>query len=677
MSNPETDATRKGVEDSALQARLTELFGPLADRVCGGGSRAAYADLVLSLIFLRNRARSLWGQVREDVRGTLEAQSEPHELLSRISRYADTALQEHRLSPGLLAANINELHGEAIDDLSHVVRLCEDLGPEAFSSVLDRFSTWLGKGDEAFFTPRGVTDLLVDLLVRDVNEPVHVYDPNVRGGELLARIHEVVEDAALSGASPSMKMLRLAGMNVSLSNGKGEFNERPASPWENTVPLKADFILTNPPFNSNRGSAGRVKERNWIFGPPPAHNDNYAWLQHAVISLNPSGRAAVLMPNQAAVSSDEKERFIRARMIEEGSVELIVALPRNLFTATAVPTMVWGLTAPSKNVKSILFIDARRAGSKSGKTVRLDTSDVDKLVSCIEAWRNGDDNFTEAMRGIGRAVAASIEEVREREYTLDPSDYVAEEILDTGKLYRISMPNPAITLHSKIQDAQVADDNVSGIAVALRPSDDNVLAGSWLQAHLHELCSIQSGPSYSLLQKAARTPDGVPLVIPGHLRARRIIASHPDRIAALAADSMKRFKLQKNDILIVRTGTVGTIALATASEEGWLPDTNLIRIRPNAGIDARYLLAFLSTRFAKQWITTRAQSATAIPTINSKTIGNLPVNLPPPDEQRRIGNLLSKIDAVVVAHRSIADSAEELGESLADALTSGTLLAVN
>ena len=677
MSNRDTDATRNGVEESALQARLTELFGPLADRVCSGGSRAAYADLVLALIFLRNRARSLWGQVREDVRRTLEAQSDPQELLNSISRHTDAALREHRLSPGLLTANVNELHGEAIDDLSHVVRLCEDLGPEAFRSILDRFSTWLGKGDEAFFTPRGVTDLLVDLLVDDVSDPGHVYDPNVRGGELLARVREVVEDARLSGASPSKKMLRLAGMNISLNNGKAEFNDRHASPWEHAAPLKADFILMNPPFNSNRGSAARTREHDWIFGLPPAHNDNFAWLQHAVTSLNPSGRAAVLMPNQAAVSSDAKERFIRERMIEEGSVEFLIALPRNLFTATAVPVMIWGLRAPSKSVRSILFIDGRRAGSRSGKNVCLGASDVDKIVSCIKAWRNGDNNFTEAMEGIGRATAASIELVREREYNLDPSDYIEEEILDIESLNSIPTPNPAITLQPEIQEARTADGNVSEIVVAHRPNRDNNLPGSWLQVHLYELCTIQSGPSHSLLKKAARTPGGVPLVIPGHLRGRRIIAPHPDRISALAADSMKRFKLQQGDILIVRTGTVGAVGLVTASEEGWLPDTNLIRIRPNEGIDPLYLIAFLSMRFAKQWITTRAESATAIPTINSKSIGNLPVNLPPLDEQRRIGNLLSKIDSEVFAHRTVADSAEELGASLADALTSGALLAVN
>src|SRR5690606_41537099 len=54
--------------------------------------------------------------------------------------------------------------------------------------------------------------------------------------------------------------------------------------------LKADYILAKPPVNASDWGGERLTEDvRWKDGIPPAGNANYAWIQHIVSKLAPSG----------------------------------------------------------------------------------------------------------------------------------------------------------------------------------------------------------------------------------------------------------------------------------------------------------------------------------------------------------------------------------------------------
>ena len=106
----------------------------------------------------------------------------------------------------------------------------------------------------------------------------------------------------------------------------------------------------------------------------------------------------------------------------------------------------------------------------------------------------------------------------------------------------------------------------------------------------------------------------------------------------------------------------------TESDEGWLFGTNLIRLRCHEDVDPGYLLAYVSSRPAQRWIQARTESATAIASISARSLGRLPVNLPPLDEQRRITALLGKVDMQITAHRNLADTAADLRILFTDGL---------
>lgn len=668
---PSVDTT--GADEQRTQAILTELFGPVAARVRGRGRPIVYLYLLFSLVFLRHRDRAKWAQVRDDVRDALDEQHDPQELLWAIGRHVVEALRRADMPPNM-PVSLDALEPETVDDVAHIVRLCEELGTEAFHPLIDRFESWGKPDDEQFFTPRSIVRLVVGLLLKDATVPARVHDPYVGTGEFLMGAMEVAKGFRLSGTSPSQDLLGLASMRLhALNYPNVELHVAPKPQWDGSAGPQADYIMSNPPFNGRRGSHPQTRDEDWICGPPPPHSDNYAWLQHILMSLAPGGRAAVLMPNRAAVSPNPRELLIRRKMIEQGAVRFVVALPRQLFAGTAAPAMVWGLsrpTEPAEPAERVLLIDARRAGTKTGKQRVFASQEIEAMVDCLRRWEAGDERFSDAMADHGAAVSAPTKEIAKRAHSLAPSDYLTEAPPLTDREVGNWIPRPADAMGYEARDAQQADKRVSDISLTRR--GPNRHDHGWRDARLEEMCLIQAGPSHSLIKSAERTPYGLPLVLAAHLRGHRVSAEHLDRIH-MSARAVKKYQLRQGDILLVRTGSVGPTALVTASETGWLPSTNLMRLRPSDGVDPHYLLALMSSPTVQKWIESRSESASAIPSISAATLKTLPVMLPPPDEQRRIGDLIDALDTQIAAHRTLAKAAENARATLADNLVNGLL----
>jgi type I restriction enzyme M protein len=131
--------------------------------------------------------------------------------------------------------------------------------------------------------------------------------------------------------------------------------------------------------------------------------------------------------------------------------------------------------------------------------------------------------------------------------------------------------------------------------------------------------------------------------------------------------------VKEGDILCTRTGTVGPSALVGAAEAGSLYSGNLLRLHSFAcGVDPRFVLAFLSLPETQAWIKDRAEMTT-VASIKTKAMEQLPVLLPPLDEQRRIGELLYALDSQIVAHHRVVTAAEHAHGELAILLMGGAL----
>ncbi|MCC5916166.1 MAG: SAM-dependent DNA methyltransferase [Cryomorphaceae bacterium] len=347
--------------------------------------------------------------------------------------------------------------GELIDMIGNIAlgdaksRSADVLG-HVFEYFLGEFALAEGKKGGQFYTPRSVVELLVEML-----EPYQgrVYDPCCGSGGMFVQSEKFVEerkgrinDISIYGQESNQTTWRLAKMNLAIRgidssqvkwNNEGSF-------LNNAHPdLKADYILANPPFNVSDWSGELLRnDGRWKFGTPPAGNANYAWIQHFLYHLAPSGQAGFVLAKGALTSKSSGEGDIRKALIENDLIDCIVNLPAKLFLNTQIPASLWFMSRNRTNGKfrnrsgEILFIDARNLGHLiNRRTKELAQDDIDQITSTYHNWRNPDGHYEDVK---GFCASATKERVAELDYVLTPGRYVglAEEEDDFDFVERFS-----------------------------------------------------------------------------------------------------------------------------------------------------------------------------------------------------------------------------------------------
>ncbi|MFJ4007107.1 N-6 DNA methylase [Streptomyces sp. NPDC090023] len=463
-----------GPAAGALLKAVERLSGPEAERFHGELSQTDYITVLLTLVYLRGCRPEDWRKILDEARRVRSGN--PGTLLARRLALAV------REGPGpaheqLLFALVESLGDSRVVG---IVLSLDDTGPvdraehaQAFEVLLARYSDLVGRRAGDFFTPRAAVDVLTRLVSEESRDVQTVHDPFVRAGELLTSAYDAVAAAQgspprTSGAGVGEHPLALAAMNLALhgvSDTALWTGNMTPSAWNDSQHQGFDRIMTNPPFNMR---LDRLTERgNWRYGPPPQHNANFAWLQYAVTSLAPGGRAAVLMPDIAAFSANPSERRIRAAMVEDGAVEALIALPPHLFATTGISVTVWLLRHPTGTCDEMLVVDARHLGSMVSRSRReLSPHDTQRIVGEYRSWaaaRAGGAGFTGTA---GLSAVASIEQIREMDFTLSPAFYVpgtaTSEVspVEAGDL--AALAGRLAVLHARARDADTVVDELLG-----------------------------------------------------------------------------------------------------------------------------------------------------------------------------------------------------------------------
>jgi type I restriction enzyme M protein len=238
-------------------------------------------------------------------------------------------------------------------------------------------------------------------------------------------------DVAIFGQEANPTTWRLAAMNLAIRGIDFNLGREPADTFtKNQFPdLRADFILANPPFNiSDWWHASLMGDARWAYGDPPQGNANYAWLQHMLHHLKPGGRAGIVLANGSMSSSQNNEGAIRAAMVDADVVEVMVALPGQLFFNTQIPACLWFL-AKDKRVRQgeVLFIDARKLATMITR-VQSELTDevVARVAGTVAAWR-GDAGAGAYADAPGYCRSVPLAEIGQHGHVLTPGRYVGAE----------------------------------------------------------------------------------------------------------------------------------------------------------------------------------------------------------------------------------------------------------
>ncbi|MCF6237059.1 MAG: type I restriction-modification system subunit M [Gammaproteobacteria bacterium] len=331
--------------------------------------------------------------------------------------------------------------GELIDLISNIAlgdaksRSADVLG-HVFEYFLGEFALAEGKKGGQFYTPRSVVELLVEML-----EPYkgRVLDPCCGSGGMFVQSEKFVtehqgkiNDISIYGQESNQTTWRLAKMNLAIrgiDSSQVKWNNEGSFLNDAHKDLKADYIIANPPFNVSDWSGDLLrKDGRWQYGTPPTGNANYAWIQHFIYHLAPSGQAGFVLAKGALTSKTSGEGNIRKALVEAGLIDCIVNLPAKLFLNTQIPASLWFLSRNRANGKfrdrrnEILFIDARNMGHLINRRTReLSAEDLKTIAGTYHNWRNPEGDYEDVK---GFCNAAPIERVKELDYVLTPGRYV-------------------------------------------------------------------------------------------------------------------------------------------------------------------------------------------------------------------------------------------------------------
>jgi len=369
-----------------------------------------------------------------------------------VGKYLDNAMdaieKENRTLKGVLPKDYakesldKQRLGELIDlvgtiGLGDSENRSKDILGRVYEYFLGQFANAEGKKGGQFYTPRSIVKLLVEMI-----EPYtgRIFDPCCGSGGMFVQSEKFVEehqgrlgDISIYGQESNQTTWRLCKINLAIRGIDAKVEWGDSFHNDKHRDLKVDYILANPPFNDKDWKAELLgDDLRWKYGVPPKGSANFAWVQHFIHHLAPTGIAGFVLAN-GSMSVGGVEGKIREKIVEADLVDCMVALPSQLFYNTGIPACLWFLSRNKTNGNfrdrkgELLFIDARNLGVMADRTHReLEEEDLTRIADIYHAWR-GEGKEYEDIRGFCKSI--SLEDVKEHEYILTPGRYVglAEE----------------------------------------------------------------------------------------------------------------------------------------------------------------------------------------------------------------------------------------------------------
>ena len=331
-----------------------------------------------------------------------------------------------------------------------------DILGDAYEYLIKMFADDAGKKGGEFYTPKGVVQLIVNLIKPQPKNLV--YDPTCGSGGMLIESAKYIAkqpdgmvgkniNVSLYGQEKNLGTWAICKINMILHNfmdadiRKGDTLTNPQHKDEGNNLKLFDRVIANPPFSQNKwwGPAetniakrldkdGKEKEISpnynkvvvdeygrFGYGIPPRGYADLAFLQHMVAVLKQEGRMGIVLPH-GTLFRGGSEGKIRTGLLEDDIVEGIIGLPSALFYNTGIPASIWIINKnkPEHLKNKVIIIDASSEYKEGKVQNQLLQEHIDKTVAAYDALEEVD----KFMRIV------DLEEIIENDYNLNISRYI-------------------------------------------------------------------------------------------------------------------------------------------------------------------------------------------------------------------------------------------------------------
>ena len=283
---------------------------------------------------------------------------------------------------------------ELIDEVDWL-QYCGARNGDIYELMLGKFCQDVRTGAGQYFTPRVLTELIVELLDPQVEE--RVWDPACgTGGFLIAAFQHMQAQTMVStqlerlrrdgvhGCDITPLVATLAAMNMFLHGCNQEIS---------TIAIKdsllepqecvADIVLSNPPFGTRAVGSLEVVRDDFII---TTRNNQLNFLQHIMSLLKFGGRAAVIVPEN--VLFEREGTAIRRELLSHFNLHTILSLPKGIFYAYGIRTYVLFFTK-GQPTTDIWFYDLITGQNFSAQRNPLTREHLSDFIACYNAIGKG------------------------------------------------------------------------------------------------------------------------------------------------------------------------------------------------------------------------------------------------------------------------------------------------
>lgn len=367
----------------------------------------------------------------------------------------DTAMklieEEYENLRGVLPTNFSIFSRDLLKELlrifdKEVLQKAEgDLFGKIYEYFLNKFAMTGAQEGGEFFTPMSLVQTIVNII-----EPEHgiVFDPACGSAGMFVQTGYFIESEGLQpaekvtfyGQEKAELNTKLAKMNLAVHGLEGNIKEGNTF-YEDKHKLvgKCDFVMANPPFNVDGVDKKKDIVKNDIrlvldrkVNLPNNDNANYMWILYFYNYLKPTGRAGFVMASSAS-DAGHTEKEIRAKLVQTGAVDVMVAIGNNFFYTRSLPCTLW-------------FFDRKKEN-------RLDYDLADLSNSVIKKTENHNNHKNKKYNNASNVLMLDVRKIY-RKVTQKVNDFSPEQlqnIVAIVALYRGSNEKFKTTLQSYLQ----------------------------------------------------------------------------------------------------------------------------------------------------------------------------------------------------------------------------------
>ena len=313
----------------------------------------------------------------------------------------------------------------------------EDLG-NAFEYLLQIMGS---QGDAGQFrTPRHIIDMMVEITAPQKNETIldpacgtagflisaynYIKKSNVdaEGNSTLTADDQKRITANFAGYVISPDMVRLSRVNMYLHRfttpNISEYDTLTSlEKWDDTY----DVIFANPPFMTPKG--GITPHKRYRVS---AKRAEVLFVDYIAEHLNPTGRAAIVVPEGIVFQSQTAYKNLRQFLVDDGYLYGVISLPAGVFNPySGVKTSILLIDRTLAREKdSILFVKLNNDGFDLGAQRReIKGSEIPDVINIFKDYQAGKD-----VAGRDNVVIAKKTDIAEQVYILVGERYVQAEI---------------------------------------------------------------------------------------------------------------------------------------------------------------------------------------------------------------------------------------------------------